>query len=130
MSDLTIEKLVAIHRKMDAKMSELQTQIDEIEEQRKDVRKTILEMMKEQGIESARTEFGTVSKTIKERFWTSDWPALHQYILENGAVGLLQQRIHETNMREWIAAHPNDFPPSLNIDREYSLSIRKPSSKE
>lgn len=130
MTDLTIEKLVAIHRKMDAKLSELQTQIDEIEEQRKDVRKTILELMKEQGIESARTEFGTVSKTIKERFWTSDWPALHQYILENGAVGLLQQRIHETNMREWIAAHPNDFPPSLNIDREYSLSIRKPSSKE
>lgn len=130
MSELTIDKLVAIHRKMDAKMAELQTQIDEIEEQRTDVRKTILEMMKDQGIESARTEFGTVSKTIKERFWSSDWPALHQYILENGAVGLLQQRIHETNMREWIAAHPNDFPPSLNIDREYTLSIRKPTKKE
>ena len=130
MSELTIDKLVAIHRKMDAKMAELQSQIDEIETQRTDVRKTILEMMKDQGIESARTEFGTVSKTIKERFWSSDWPALHQYIIENGAVGLLQQRIHETNMREWIAAHPNDFPPSLNIDREYTLSIRKPTKKE
>lgn len=130
MTDLTIDKLVAIHRKMDAKLSELQAEIDDIESQRTEVRTTILELMKAQGLETARTEHGTVSKTIKERFWSSDWPALHQYIIDHGAVGLLQQRIHETNMREWIAAHPNDFPPSLNIDREYAITIRKPTKKE
>lgn len=130
MTDLTIDKLVAIHRKIDAKLAELQTEMDEIEAQRTEVRTTILEMMKEQGLESVRTEHGTAYKSIKERFWSSDWPAMHQYILDHGAVGLLQQRIHETNMREWIAAHPNDFPPSLNIDREYAITIRKPTKKE
>lgn len=130
MTEITIDKLVAIHRKIDAKLAELQAEMDEIEAQRTEVRTTILEMMKEQGLESVRTEHGTAYKTIKEKFWSSDWPALHQYIIDHGAVGLLQQRIHESNMREWIAAHPNDFPPSLNIDREYAITIRKPTKKE
>lgn len=130
MADVTIDKLVAAHRKMELRLSELQAQIDEIDEQRIAVRATILDMMKELGLETARTEHGTVTKTIKERFWSNDWAALQAYIVDHGAIGLLQQRIHETNMREWIAAHPNDFPPSLNVDREYAITIRKPTTKK
>jgi hypothetical protein len=127
---VTIDKLVAIHRKMETAMAEYQAKIDEIEEQRQEVRNTILEIMKEQKLESVRTDHGTVTKGVKDRYWSNDWSALHQYIVEHGAVGLLQQRIHETNMRDWIAAHPNDFPPSLNIDREFGITIRKPSTKK
>ena len=127
---VTIDKLVAIHRKMESAMAEYQAKIDEIEEQRQEVRNTILDIMKEQKLESVRTDHGTVTKGVKDRYWSNDWSALHQYIIEHGAVGLLQQRIHETNMRDWIAAHPNDFPPSLNIDREYGITIRKPSTKK
>ena len=127
---ITIDKLVAIHRKMETAMAEYQAKIDEIEGQRQEVRNTILEMMKEQKLESVRTDHGTVTKGVKDRYWSNDWSALHQYIIEHGAVGLLQQRIHETNMRDWIAAHPNDFPPSLNVDREYGITIRKPTTKK
>jgi len=127
---VTIDKLVAIHRKMETAMAEYQAKIDEIEEQRQEVRNTILEIMKEQKLESVRTDHGTVTKGVKDRYWSNDWSALHQYIIEHGAVGLLQQRIHETNMRDWIAAHPNDFPPSLNVDREFGITIRKPSTKK
>jgi hypothetical protein len=115
---------------METAMAEYQAKIDEIEEQRQEVRNTILEIMKEQKLESVRTDHGTVTKGVKDRYWSNDWSALHQYIIEHGAVGLLQQRIHETNMRDWIAAHPNDFPPSLNIDREFGITIRKPSTKK
>jgi hypothetical protein len=127
---VTIDKLVAIHRKMETAMAEYQAKIDEIVEQRQEVRNTILDIMKEQKLESVRTDHGTVTKGVKDRYWSNDWSALHQYIIEHGAVGLLQQRIHETNMRDWIAAHPNDFPPSLNIDREFGITIRKPSTKK
>lgn len=130
MTGITIDKLVAVHRKIDAKLAELQSEMDEIEVQRAEVRAQILELMKTLGLETARTEHGTVTKSIKERYWTSDWPALHQYIIDHGAVGLLQQRIHETNMREWVTAHPNDYPPSLNLDREYAITIRKPTTRK
>jgi len=125
--ELTLDHLVAVDRKMTAKMSELQKQLDDVESDRETVRNTIAEMMKEQGVESLRTKHGTVSRTLKERYWATDWTVLYQYILEHGAVELLEKRVHQTNMKEWIETHRDDFPPALNIDRTYTISVRKPT---
>lgn len=124
--DVTLDHLVSVDRKMTAKMSELQKQLDDVESDRETVRATIAEMMKEQGVESVRTKHGTVSRTLKERYWATDWTVLYQYILEHGAVELLEKRVHQTNMKEWIETHRDDFPPALNIDRTYTISVRKP----
>lgn len=124
--DVTIDQLVSIDGKMKAAMSELQDKLDEIELQRKEVRGAILDIMKEQKVESVRTSHGTVTRGIKERFWTNDWAILHAYILEHGAVDLLEKRVQQTNMRSWVTDHPDDYPPGLNIDREYTVTIRKP----
>ena len=126
-NDITLDHLVSVDRKMTAKMSELQKELDAIESDRETVRITIADIMKEQGVESIRTKHGTVSRVLKERYWATDWAVLHQYILEHGAVDLLEKRIAQTNMREWIETHRDDFPPALNIDRNYSISIRKPT---
>jgi len=125
--ELTLDHLVAVDRKMTAKMSELQKQLDDVESDRETVRNTIAEMMKEQGVESLRTKHGTVSRTLKERYWPADWTVFNQYVLEHGAIELLEKRVHQTNMREWIETHRDDFPPSLNIDRTYTISVRKPT---
>ena len=44
---VTIDQLVAVHRKMDDALSELQGKMDAIEVQRLEVRALILEIMKE-----------------------------------------------------------------------------------
>mgnify|MGYP006274138759 FL=1 len=126
MNDITLDHLVSVDRKMTAKMSELQKELDAVEADRETVRLTIADMMKEQGVESVRTKHGTVTRVLKERYWASDWAVLHQYILEHGAIDLLEKRVAQTNMREWIENHREDFPPALNVDRTYSISIRKP----
>lgn len=127
---ITIEQLIAVDRKMNDKLAELQDQIDAIEDQRKQVRTTILDMMKEQGVDSVRTKLGTVTRSIRERYWTNDWAVLHPYILEHGAIELLEKRIHQGNMKEWVEKHPNDYPPGMNLDREYSITIRKPRNTD
>lgn len=126
MNDITLDHLVSVDRKMTAKMSELQKELDAVEADRETVRLTIADMMKEQGVESVRTKHGTVTRVLKERYWASDWAVLHQYILEHGAIDLLEKRVAQTNMREWIENHRDDFPPALNVDRTYSISVRKP----
>ena len=126
-NDITLDHLVSVDRKMTAKMSELQKQLDGVETDRETVRETIASMMKEQGVESVRTKHGTVSRTLKERYWATDWTVLYQYILEHGAIELLEKRVSQTNMREWIETHRDDFPPALNIDRSYTISVRKPT---
>jgi hypothetical protein len=124
--DVPVDKLVAVERKITAAMEELQTKMDDIESQRKEVRSTILSIMNARGEDSVKTAHGTVSRTIKERIWTNDWAPLHNYILEHGAVDLLEKRIHQTNMRQWMDQHPDDYPPALNVDREYTITIRNP----
>lgn len=124
-SEITLDHLVSVDRKMTDAMSELQHKLDDIETQRSTVRESIADLMKEQGVDSVRTKHGTVSRTIKERYWATDWTALYTYILEHGAPELLEKRVHQTNMKEWIETHRDDFPPALNIDRSYTVSIRK-----
>jgi len=129
-ADITVDKLVAIERKMTIAMDELQARIDGVEAERKEVRSAILGIMNARGEDSVKTEHGTVSRTIRERIWTNDWAPLQDYILQHGAIELLEKRIHQTNMRQWMDEHQNDYPPALNVDREYTITIRNPRKQK
>ncbi len=126
---VTIERLVNIDKKMGGRLDELEAEIKNIKEQRETVRENINELMKAQGLEATKTQYGTVTRGVSERYWTGDWEALHAYITEHGALELLEKRVSQTNMKEWIATHPDDFPPGLNLSREYKITITKPRKK-
>ena len=128
-NDVTIEQLVVVDRNMDKRIKELDDEIAEVEKQKKVIREMIAEKMKEQGVESLRTQYGTVTRGVTERYWTGDWQALHQYIMDHGAPELLEKRVAQTTMKEWILTHPDDFPPGLNLSREYTIKITKPRKK-
>lgn len=131
MSDeVTLDRLIAVDRRMTDARTQKQAELDAIEEQQKEVRATILAIMNERNEDSVRTASGTVTRSVKTRYWATDWAAIHQYVLEHGAVDLLERRIAQRNMGEWIKDHPDDFPPSLNVDREYTITIRKPRKGE
>jgi hypothetical protein len=127
--DITADQLVAIYIKMrDAKDTvkrDMEQQINQIDEQMQVIAQQILEICKETGAESIRTAHGTAYRTIKQRFWTNDWEAMHKFIRENEAMELLERRIHQTNMKQFLEEHPDLKPAGLNIDREYAVTIRR-----
>lgn len=127
--DVTADQLVAIYIKMrDAKdtvKKDMEQQINEIDEQMQVIAQQILEICKDTGAESIRTAHGTAYRTIKQRFWTNDWEAMHKFIRENEAMELLERRIHQTNMKQFLEEHPDLKPAGLNIDREYAVTIRR-----
>lgn len=127
--DVTADQLVAIYIKMrDAKDTvkrDMEQQINEIDEQMQVIAQQILEICKDTGAESIRTAHGTAYRTIKQRFWTNDWEAMHKFIRENEAMELLERRIHQTNMKQFLEEHPDLKPAGLNIDREYAVTIRR-----
>lgn len=78
--------------------------------------------------DSIRTGSGTIVKTLKENYICSDWDNLKDFILENKVVELLQQRIHQTNFKEFMQNHQGDgLPPGINVMREYNIVVRKPT---
>jgi len=123
------DQLVAVYIKMrdkkDAIRHDMEQQINHIDEQMQVVAQQILDICKETGAESIRTAHGTAYRTIKQKFWTNDWEAMHKFIRENEAMELLERRIHQTNMKQFLEENPELKPAGLNIDREYAITVRR-----
>jgi hypothetical protein len=77
---------------------------------------------------SIRTGVGTVIKSTKVTHVCGDWDNFKQYILENNAIELLQQRISEPNFREWMANRESEgLPPGISTMQELVITVRKPT---
>jgi len=125
MSEITADKLALIYSKIKAKRSEVAKEDARLKEQQELVAHEIHELCKAQGVTSLRTAHGLITRVVKDRFWVNDWTPFEEYLKEHDAWHLIQHRISEPNMREWIKDNPNDFPPALNCDREYELRFTK-----
>ena len=56
----------------------------------------LLEACKLIGADSIRTPYGTLTRSVKKRYWTNDWYSFHEFIKEHEAYGtmnLLEKRI-------------------------------------
>jgi hypothetical protein len=42
---------------------------------------------------------------------------------------LLEQRIHNGNMRNYLEDNPDVLPVGLNADTKYAITVRKPTGK-
>ena len=124
-----VDKLVSAYIKVRDKKNEVTQELKEREaeyNQKLDIIKAaLLEHCQDTGVESVRTEAGTFYRTVKKRFWTSDWEALNQFILEHEAVDLLEKRIHQGNMKSFLEENPDLLPPGVNADSEYTVNVRR-----
>jgi hypothetical protein len=129
MSNLNAEQLVSVYIKMRDKRQQLQREYDEadgkIKEQQDAVTQALLEICKEQGAEGLRTPAGSVFRTVKTRYWSNDWGSMKEFIKEHDAFELLEQRVHQTNMKNFLEEHPDLMPPGMNVDSRYSITVRR-----
>jgi hypothetical protein len=129
MTEVTAEKLVAAYIKIRDKRAELKKSYDlqdaELLEKQNTAQNALLEILKEAGGDSIRTQFGTATKTVKTRYWTSDWSSMYGFIKEEDAPFLLEQRIHQGNMRKFLDENPDKLPMGLNLDSAYAITVRR-----
>jgi hypothetical protein len=123
------EQLVTIYIKMRDKRAQLKKEFDDadgrVEAQLDMVTQALLELCKETNADGIRTAAGSVFKTVKTRYWTSDWGSMKTFIKENDAFELMEQRVHQTNMKSYLAENPDKMPPGMNIDSRYSITVRR-----
>lgn len=126
---MNAEQLVTVYIKMRDALVKLQREFDEkegaIKAQQDTVTQALLEMCKEMGAEGLRTPAGSVFKTVKTRYWTSDWGSMKQFIKDNDALDLMEQRVHQTNMKNFLEENPTLMPPGMNVDSRYSITVRR-----
>jgi phage host-nuclease inhibitor protein Gam len=122
-------KLVSIYIKMrdakDALSREYEAKINEVKEQMELVEQALLDICKETGQDGGRTAHGTFTRTVKTRFWTNDWDSMYRFIKEQDAIQLLEQRVHQGNMKQFLSENPGLLPEGLNTDSKYSITVRR-----
>ena len=100
-------------------------QVAELDEQMQVIEQELLDHCKNMNASSVRTPHGTVIRSVKSRYWTNDWDSMYDFIEETGAFGLLEKRIHQTHMKEFLAENPDMFPKGMNVENEYTVVVRR-----
>jgi len=120
---IPLDKLVAIHAKIKARQAKLDKELADLEEQREEVRLAIKDQMKALGLTSVRTSSGTVSLMKSTRYNTQDWDSFKAFVLEHQVVDLLEKRIAQSNMAQFLEENPGVLPPGLNSVTGFDIRV-------
>ena len=85
----------------------------------------LLEYCKEHEVDSVRTASGLFYRTVKQRYWTSDWESMHGFIMQHNLPDFFEKRLNQTHVRQFLEENPDLSPAGLNVDSEYTISVRK-----
>ena len=128
-NQVPVEKLVKIYIKMREKHAEMSHEFKDkeaaLKAQMDKVKAALLEFCKENEIDSVRTAEGLFFRTVKQSYWTNDWEAMGRFIVEHQAPELLEKRLNQGNMKQFLEEHPDLLPPGLNVDSQYSVTVRR-----
>ncbi len=129
MDDIPINKLTKVYLKIrdarEALSKEYASADAVLVEQMAVVEQQMLEMFKKNEASSVKTPAGTVIRRVATRYWTNDWDSMYKFIKENDALGLLEQRVHQTNMKQFLEDNPDVFPPGMLVDSKYAITVRR-----
>lgn len=127
--ELNLEETVKVYLRIRDAIEDLKErqkeELAELEDQFETVANTLLDFCNTQNLDSVKTKVGTISRRVSSRYWTSDWDSLHRVIKEHDAFDLLEKRIHNGNMKQFIEENPEAFPPGLQADSKYTVQVRR-----
>ena len=128
-TDFPADELTKLYLKIRDKRDEItrqyEAQLKDIEEQLQIVADEMLELCKENGADSIKTPAGTIMRSVATRYWTNDWDSMYTFIEENNAIGVLEKRIHQGNMKQFLEDNPDKFPPGMLVDSKYKIVVRR-----
>lgn len=129
MTEVGADKLAKVYIKMRDALQQLEREHEErvanIKSQMELVENELMEICKATGADSIKTPHGTIIRSVKTRYWTSDWESMHEFIRQHDAYDLLERRVHQTNMKTWLEENPNFLPQGLNSESRYSVTVRR-----
>jgi arsenate reductase-like glutaredoxin family protein len=132
MSDAKADKLTLAYIKMRDRRAELLKEYEaedaKIGEQMQMVEDELRNLFDEVGLESIRTTYGTVYRSVKTQYQVNDWDSMYKFVMEHNVPQLLQRRVSTTNMKQFLDENPNLMPMGMNIDNRYTVTVRRSKS--
>jgi hypothetical protein len=85
----------------------------------------VMEHIKELGVDSAKTEAGTVFLSTKRTASLADADAFMKYVIGTGQFDLLDRKANVTAITDHLKEH-NELPPGVNYHSFQTLNVRSP----
>ena len=122
-------KLVQVYIKIrdakEVKRKEMEEEIGALEAQLEAVEQELLELCKTTGQDGGKTQFGSFTRSVKTRYWTSDWDSMYKFIRDHDVPEVLERRIHQGNFVDMLKENPNIMPAGVNVESKYSITVRR-----
>ena len=120
-----VEACIKIRDKKAEITSELNGKLEALDTKLKAFKASLDEHCQKTGAKSMAFECGSFYRSVKTKYWTSDWESMGKFIVENEATDLLERRIHQGNMKSFLEENPEKLPPNLNAESEYTITVRR-----
>lgn len=131
-SGVPLEQLTATYIKIRDARSDLKRNYERADEelaaQLFTIEQEMLAVCKAVDANSIKTNAGTIIRSVKSRYWTNDWDSMYRFIKEHDAFALLEKRLHQSHMKQFLDENPESHPAGLNVEREFTVVVRR--SKE
>lgn len=123
------QKLVQVYIKIRdakaAKTKEMDDAIAALDKQLEVIETELLELCKATGQDGGKTEHGSFRRSVKTRYWTSDWESMYLFIKEHDMPELLERRVSQTTLKEFLKENPDKLPKGMNVDSRYSITVTR-----
>ena len=130
--NMSLPKLVKAFRNLRDKRSELKAEVEAqdkaLVEQQEKIQSYLLTHCNENDVNSVKTDEGTFYRKRKVNYWCSDWESFHKFVLEHQIPEILQKRIAQKNLEEFLAEEGNEqlVPIGLQSESTYTITVQKP----
>ena len=130
--NMSLPKLVKAFRNLRDTRSELKAEFEAqdkaLVEQQEKIQSYLLTHCNENDVNSVKTDEGTFYRKRKVNYWCSDWESFHKFVLEHQIPEILQKRIAQKNLEEFLAEEGNEqlVPIGLQSESTYTITVQKP----
>ena len=120
-----IKVYVKIRDAKAAKQKEMEAEVAALDEQLSTIEAELLELCKTTGQDGGKTQFGSFRRSVKTRYWTSDWDSMYRFLKEHDAPELLERRVSQTTFKEFLKDNPDKMPEGMNVESRYAITVTR-----
>ena len=121
--DKFVRQYIELRNHMKAQKAAFDEFMEPLEEMKRKLAGHMLELLDSAGIESAKTDEGTVYVTHPSTASLSDPDAFMEYVAEHGAYELMDRRANSTACREF-AEENGELPPGVKLTVNRTIGVR------
>jgi hypothetical protein len=129
MDELSVQ-YIRLRQKREILKERFTAEDGELEKAMAEIEAQLLDTLNASNSNSMSTNSAVIIRTVRKRYMPSNWAAVYELIKKHDAYSLLEKRVHNGNMKDFLEEHPDEYPAGMNVDSRYAVTVRRKNQGE